>query len=541
MMESSARMARRLAACILFLGSLTHPAAAQQSADSTSDPATHLMEMLEALTSTGQLVIEQRQIGAAKFMREFYGARRFKPAWTDPRNVDDLIAGIESAWSDGLTLEDFHLSAVTRLRSPEGLDAALIAGRDILFTDSLVRLGYQLFYGKVNPSSFDANWNLDRPLFERNPAEVLAETLGNNTIPALLDALRPQTAGYKKLRDALARKREASRQTRIPVPDGATLRKGDSGDRVTALRARLGLTAGTDFDDTLDAAVRVFQTDNRLAVDGVVGGQTLAALNVGPEQRIDTLRVNMERARWFRDLRQSGTFIAVNIAGFRVYLVENGAIVWETRAIVGKTYHKTPLFTADMQYIVLNPTWTPTANIVRNEMLPKIRKDPGYLTARNFAVYDGSGQRVDPHQADWSSHRQYRIVQLPGPENALGRVKFIFPNGHAVYLHDTPSRNLFDKGQRAFSHGCIRTENPIELAKRLLADQPAWQPEAIEAVLDSGKSKTVYLTDPLPVYLLYWTANPLREGEEIEYLPDVYDRDGTILKALDAPFEPIAS
>jgi murein L,D-transpeptidase YcbB/YkuD len=194
-----------------------------------------------------------------------------------------------------------------------------------------------------------------------------------------------------------------------------------------------------------------------------------------------------------------------------------------------------------MKYIVLNPTWTPTANIVRNEMLPKIRKDPGYLTARNFAVYDGSGQRVDPHQADWSNHRQYRIVQLPGPENALGRVKFIFPNGHAVYLHDTPSRNLFDRGQRAFSHGCIRTENPIDLAKRLLADQPAWQPEAIEAVLDSGKSKTVYLTDPLPVYLLYWTANPLREGEEIEYLPDVYDRDGTILKALDAPFEPIAS
>ena len=540
MKEFDLRMLRRLTVCVLLISLPAQHIAAQTTGDSAREAATHLRQMLEALTSTGQLVIEQSPIGAANFMGQFYGARQFRPAWTDSRDVDDLIAGIENARGDGLSTEDFHLSAIYRLQSPEGLNPAQIASRDLLFTDALVRLGFQLYYGKVNPSSLDADWNLDRPLVKRNPSEVLADTLQNDAIPALLDSLRPETLGYDKLRNALAQERAVSQQPQAQVPEGPTLRNGDEGERVAALRARLGLKTGTVFDDDLDDAVRAFQASHRLTVDGVVGRQTLLAINVGPEQRINTVRVNLERARWFRDLRQSGTFLAVNIAGFRVYLVRDGTIVWQTRGIVGKTYHKTPLFTEDLQYIVFNPTWTPTTRIVRNEMLPKIRKDPGYLTARNFAVYDGSGRRIDPHQADWSKHRQYRIVQLPGPENALGRVKFIFPNSHSVYLHDTPSRNLFDESQRAFSHGCIRTENPIELAKLLLADQPEWQPEAIDAVLASGATETVYLTEPLPVYLLYWTANPLREGEEIEYLPDVYDRDGAILKALETPFEAIA-
>jgi murein L,D-transpeptidase YcbB/YkuD len=244
----------------------------------------------------------------------------------------------------------------------------------------------------------------------------------------------------------------------------------------------------------------------------------------------------LERARWLRNIGLDERFIAVNIAGFRVYLVENGKISWQTRAVVGKTYHKTPLFTANMKYLVLNPTWTPTPNILRNETVPKARKDPGYLARKNYAVFDKSGSKIDPRMADWSNYRQYRIVQQPGPGNALGQVKFIFPNKHFVYLHDTPSRNLFGEKSRAFSHGCIRTENPIELAQRLLADQKKWTPEAIDKVLKTGRTTTVHLRKPMPVFLLYWTANPLRAGAEIEYVPDIYARDGSILKALDLPF-----
>jgi murein L,D-transpeptidase YcbB/YkuD len=311
---------------------------------------------------------------------------------------------------------------------------------------------------------------------------------------------------------------------------------GDDSMRVAALRSRLGLAEGTLFNKAVEIAVLAFQRSRRLSSDGRVGKQTLAALNIGPKQRIETLRVNLERARWLRDIGLDDKFIAVNIAGFRVYLFENGKISWQTRAVVGKTYHKTPLFTAKMKYLVLNPTWTPTPNILRNETVPKARKDPGYLDSKNYAVFDKSGNRVDPRKADWSNYRQYRIVQQPGPGNALGRVKFIFPNKHFVYLHDTPSRNLFGEKSRAFSHGCIRTENPLELARRLLADQNKWTPEAIERVLKTGRTATVHLRKPMPVFLLYWTANPLREGAEIEYLPDVYGRDGAILKALDRPF-----
>jgi len=522
--------------CLGLLAPIAH------AATGLDDPATarHIRQLVENLTVREHLIVEQRPIGTATFMRRFYSARRFQPAWRAQKNVDDLIQAVSRSLEDGLSPEDFHLSAITRLRAPDGLSAYQLANRDLLMTNALVRLGYQLFYGKVDPRTLDANWNLEKPLDgENEPEDLVADALGNQAVPELFASLRSPDPYYEELRSALAKERLAARKPQARVADGPTLRKGDNGERVATLRARLDLPDGAEFDETVEAAVKEFQAESQLAADGLVGRQTLAVLNAGPEERIEKLRINLERARWFRDLALDEAHIMVNIAGFRVYVFEGEDITWETRAIVGKTYRKTPLFRGEMTYLVLNPTWTPTVRMVRQDIMPKVNEDPGYLASRNMVVYDAAGALVDPYAADWSNPFQYRIVQQPGPDNALGAVKFMFPNKHAVYLHDTPSRELFDETQRTFSSGCIRVENPITLAERLLADQPSWQPEAIKATLASGDTKTIHLTKSMPVYLLYWTANPLREGEDIEYLPDIYERDGPILEALDSPFDPL--
>ena len=519
----------------VLLGSVAGQLSAQTSPISLDEVATDIRQIVEAMGPNSPIVIEQTSVGATDFVRDFYDRRQFQPAWMDDQDVTDLIRAIENADSDGLQISDFHLDDIFALRSLDGQDAESIAGRDLLLTDALVRLGYQLYYGKVDPKSLDATWNIDRPLVDRDPVVIVEESLENDHIDDLLASLPPTGNIYQKLRKALVAERSRVDQVHELVPEGPTLRKGDSNARVASLRRRLGLSDNVLFDEDLEAAVRRFQDQNGLDVDGLVGKGTIAALNITPQQRIDKLRVNMERSRWLRDVGEQPTFIAVNVAGFTVYYVKDGELAWESRAIVGKPYRKTPIFGDQLKYLVFNPTWTPTARIVRDSILPGIDADPDYLQNQNIIVYDSAGDVVPPEQVNRSNPHWYRFVQQPGPANALGRVKFMFPNEHAVYLHDTPSRNLFDRNARAFSSGCIRVENPIELAELLLADQGDWQPGRISNVLASGDMETVYVDDPVPVYLLYWTADPAIDSDQVHYLPDIYERDGPILEALNEP------
>jgi murein L,D-transpeptidase YcbB/YkuD len=200
----------------------------------------------------------------------------------------------------------------------------------------------------------------------------------------------------------------------------------------------------------------------------------------------------------------------------------------------------TPVFTSEMKYMVFNPTWTVPPGILSKDILPKLKKDPGYLAAKNMSVIDSDGKVVDPATLDFSSYSArsfpYQIRQEPGPWNALGRVKFIFPNPHFVFLHDTPSKALFERLDRSFSSGCIRTENPLELAELLLDDPEKWNQEAIQAVLDAKQTRTVYLPEPIPVLLLYWTVFP-EDDWQLRFLGDIYKRDGRILEALDGEFK----
>jgi len=297
-------------------------------------------------------------------------------------------------------------------------------------------------------------------------------------------------------------------------------------------------TPFTLYDAALEAQVRAFQATHGLSVDGVVGPRTRAALNVPRARRIDQLRVNLERLRWIaRDL--PARFLAVNIAAFEAGLIADGKLLWRARTIVGRPYRQTPVFRAQITSLEINPTWTVPPGILRQDVLPALRRDPAYLQAKGLQVFDRTGAPVDPATLDWTTLATgafpYVLRQPPGDDNSLGRIKFLFPNPYTVYLHDTPARDLFAQESRVFSSGCIRLERPFELAHLLLAGDPAWPPEKVQATLDSGVRTPIALRDPLPILLLYLTAYVDAENA-VNFRDDVYRRDAKVLEALDGPF-----
>jgi murein L,D-transpeptidase YcbB/YkuD len=274
--------------------------------------------------------------------------------------------------------------------------------------------------------------------------------------------------------------------------------------------------------------------------DGAVGAGTLEAINVSSEDRVRQLEVNLERWRWLpEDL--GSRHILVNIAGFSVFVVEGEARVMEIRAVVGRQYRQTPVFSSRMTYLVLSPFWHVPPTIAALDKLPEIKKDPGYVAAQRMVLLDAStNQPVNVLSVDWDAmtgsafNQEYRLRQDPGPNNALGDVKFMFPNPHNVYLHDTPSRELFARAERGFSSGCIRVEHPLELAEYLLKGDPRWTREGIRAAVDRRVETTVTLPEPIPVHIQYWTAW-VGEGGELNFRRDLYSRDASVREALSAP------
>jgi L,D-transpeptidase YcbB len=316
---------------------------------------------------------------------------------------------------------------------------------------------------------------------------------------------------------------------------------------VAELRRRLhaggDLAAAEDgdvFDAELESALRRFQARHGLEADGAVGRASLAALNVPVAERIAQVRANLERLRWIaREL--AGDYLLVDIAGFNAQLWLDDTLAWQARVVVGRPFRRTPEFRAPMKYLVLNPEWNVPPTILREDVLPKVIRDPAYLQQHDMRVYDRAGRALDPAAIDWSQYRDrprafpHQIVQAPGRQNPLGSIKFMFPNEHSVYLHDTPSRALFDRTVRAFSSGCIRIDRPLELATLLLDDAQRWSVQQLQEAIATGRTQTVPVRRSVPVLLLYFTARASAAGEP-QFRPDLYGRDGPIIKALAAPF-----
>ncbi|MEZ5542512.1 MAG: L,D-transpeptidase family protein [Pseudomonadota bacterium] len=526
---------------LLLLLALLTPAAALP--DSGLSATIHAR--LAALRDDHEVTVD-RSTGV---LPALYAQRDYTPVWSNPAAVHQLISAIERIDADGLDPADYNLAALKLLleRNNETGNAnpERTANLDLLLTDSLIRLCYHLAFGKVDPEEIDSSWNTTRQREDLAGLLQHSDAIERGQIDGLLESLRPQSHIYRQLREALATYRRYRQLGGWqPVPDGPALKPGMTDTRVLALRARLVATDDLStqdmylptFDDAVEAGVRHFQQRHGLAADGVVGEKTLTELNVPVAVRIAQIRANLERARWLlRGLPD--TFVMVDIAGFNVRLYRDDAVVWESRAVVGQQERMSPVIRSTLTYLDLNPTWTVPPTVLDEDLLPELRRDPQRLAEKGMQVIDYQGRPVDAAGIDWNRYSGHSfpwlIRQRPGPKNALGRIKFMFPNPYSVYLHDTPSKALFARAERAFSSGCIRIEHPYELAELLLEGNPGWDHGRLMAAVDSLQTRSVTLQEPVTILLSYWTAAVADDGT-VQFNRDIYRRDPAVISGLDA-------
>lgn len=518
--------------CLIFL-SFSSISAAQ-----TLDPvADAIRERVEQITDAGTGKAE-----LAQALTQFYEDRQYAPAWSRPENVDALLGALAATRADGLDPEDYNLSQLQRMRAALATATPTeLATFDLTATDAYLAALVHLYRGKVDPTTLDPHWNFDPR--QLDPAQGLLtaeEAVQSGDVAGLFERARPQHPLYDQLRRGLATLRDIEAKGGWPtVPDGPALKPGMKDHRIPALRERLAIggylaadaAQGQTYDEALQDAVRRFQQEQYIDADGTLGKGTLAALNVPVRTRIDQARVNLERARWLLHQVQ-GDFVVVDIAGYKIAYFKQGQPVWTARVQVGKPYRSTPVFKSQITYMTLNPTWTVPPTILRQDILPKVRANPGYLAANRIKVFNTQGKQLSPSSVNWSNPKGVVLRQDAGPGNSLGRLVIRFPNEFAVYLHDTPHTEYFESDQRARSSGCIRVERPRELAELLLDDSAKWNRAAIDAAIDTNKTQTVTLRTPVTLLLAYWTAE-WHEGDRLSFRQDIYERDDKVKVALD--------
>ncbi len=487
----------------------------------------------------------------------FYQRRNYAPAWIDSQKfstyIPEFIAEIGRSYDEGLRPQDYHLEKIkalsdkiTKSRAVNNtLDVDDLVDFELLCTDAFLLLGSHYLAGRVNPETIHTEWVVNNP--KANLAVFLQNALDEKRIKSRLTRLLPPHDGYALLRNILMQYRNLSdNHPHSPIISGPKLQLESRHDRVRDVKKRLEVLGDLSeidgvssdlFDKKLEEAVRKFQQRHGLEIDGIVGPRTLAALNVPLDDRIRQIELNLERWRWIpHELGQR--HILVNIADYKLTVSENDEKVMDMKVVVGREYRRTPVFSEKMTYIVINPFWNIPTSIAVKDILPKIIKDPEYLNKMGINVFESwhnNARVVDPYLIEWSGINPrnfgYRLRQDPGPENALGRIKFMFPNKFAVYLHDTPSKNLFERNRRGFSSGCIRLEQPIELAKYLLIDHDNWTSETILKAIDNEKRRVVSLNTDVYVHLLYWTAWIDKKGN-LNFREDIYNRDEPLNAAL---------
>jgi murein L,D-transpeptidase YcbB/YkuD len=509
----------------------------------------------ENIRNFRQLTVGENPIAMIDVIAEFYERRDFALAWNDQEKSDDLLKVIDESEQVGLRPEDYHRTALLSykniINSFDAPPAKLKTEFDVLLTDALLRMIYHWIFGKVDPSRMDPNWNIYREVNDIDPPEFIETILRAPSLYDYIYSLRKTDLIFVRLVKELGRYRDIAAKGGWPtVPAGPVIKADMSDQRIPLIRKRLLVTHDLKidqvddslvYDQNLQDAVKNFQLRHGLDQDGVIGKGTITAMNIPVADKIDQIRVNIERLRWVLNETEED-FILVNIANFRTSFVRENELEWTGRSQVGKPFRQTPVFKADLKYLVINPTWTVPPTILKKDVLPAIKRDLNYLKKKNMKIINKSGKVIDPSSIDWTKYNggnfPYAIRQDPGPTNALGRIKFIFPNKHFVFLHDTPSKALFERKERSFSSGCIRVENPFQLALHLLKNEAGnWDMKKIDEILASSKTKTIHLKEDLAVYLLYFTAFPDIDDEQIFYFrSDIYQRDQKILEDLNSEF-----
>jgi L,D-transpeptidase YcbB len=482
-----------------------------------------------------------------KHARKLYEEYGGNPIWLDSdglreRRTKTLMTALLAADADALALDAYPLQELNRVLSAlleTGTPSAELLGDvDVVLTATYVTLGQDLLTGQVDPSTVSQDWHI-----EPTPAQVdsaLGRFLRDTHFDVSVTAMRPQYEEYKELQKQLSRYRDIiARGAWEPVPEGKAIKPGQTADaeRLAALRARLqveGYAGGpaaastppsgtATYDRELAGAVALFQREHGIVVDSALGKETVNALNVPASYRLGQIAANMERYRWMpRALGDK--YVFVNVPAFRLEAYDDAKKVMEMKVIVGAEFEdrNTPVFSDSMQYVVFRPYWNATDDIMDKELWPKVQSDPTYLERNNYEVVTEGGKQ--------------RIRQKPGDKNALGLVKFMFPNTFSIYMHDTPEDLLFQKDVRAFSHGCIRLEKPEEMAKWVLG----WSDEQVRDAMERGRDdRHVNLKAKVPVYIVYFTTF-MRDGR-LHFGNDLYGRDRALVEAVKNGAQPTVS
>lgn len=470
------------------------------------------------------------------------------------------VSLLKRAYEDGLQVKDYQPDRIAaQLDAIEGAsvvipDPAQIARVDAQITAAMERFLSDLSKGRVSPRQVHEDFD-DAPLSSFDAATTLRDALRNGDLDQAVKQATPKFPLYPLLKEWLARFRQLEHDPvwkgDLALPPGGKLELGQpyvNAGKMWARLASLGdytgppraLTSGPAvYDAELERAVRSFQDRHGLTVDGVVGKQTMDALNVKPAQRVRQIELSMERIRW-TPLQHGDRLLVVNIPGYTLYGYQTDGkggidVQLEMRVVIGRALnHRTPLFDESMRYIEFSPYWNIPPSIARSETVPAIKRNPAYFARNELEFVDGAGQvyrEVTPERLSAVLAGKMRIRQRPGPHNALGDVKFVFPNNMNIFMHHTPATELFSRSRRDFSHGCIRVEHPVELARFVLASEPGWTEDRIRSAMAQGKSNTTRLKDPVPVVIAYSTVMARQNGK-IHFYPDVYGHDESLAKAL---------
>ena len=479
---------------------------------------------------------------------DFYQQRNYTPAWVAKGEISQnaliLLDCLRSSFEDGFCPDDYHLQELETLIALQRFtdkkwhlpNPYWRAQLDILFTDAFMLYTSDFIHGRVNPLEVDNRWRFRKT--RPDLVKLLFFALEKEPFCLLMAKLKPSFPGYGRLASGLAKyRRLVASGGWSKIPSGPSLRLGDRDPRVAFLRKRLTLTGEMDglieqgsdlFDSSLKTALIRFQRRHGLVDDGVLGANTIRELNVSAEERVRQIEVNLERLRWLpKSLGEN--YLAINIPDLQLTVYEKEKPVMWMPVIVGRAYRKTPVFSARMTYLEFSPYWYVPPTILKEDKLPKIQKDPGWLERNNFEIipWRGEGSSIDPAEIKWDEVEPAKfpgmLRQKPGPWNPLGRVKFMFPNPYAVYLHDTNERHLFSRDIRLFSSGCIRIERPLDLAQYLLREADC-SCEELYRVMNLSHPLQVDLPKEIPVYIFYMTAW-VDQKDTVQFRNDIYLKD----------------
>ncbi|HEV7349726.1 L,D-transpeptidase family protein [Telluribacter sp.] len=475
----------------------------------------------------------------------FYSNRNFKPAWNSS-TAGKLLNQIESINKEGLNPDDYahkELRSLADSISREGANAETGARLDLLLSATYLKLADMIATGKVKTGDLSGSWHMKPEKPDSLYTHLQQAVQGQ--VDASLDSFRPRFAQYEKLKNHLERYTKVQKEGGwLTIEKGGKLVLGDSSQRVVAIRKRLHSTGDLEtppdqwqkpalYDEPLVRAVNRFQNRNGLEVQPEITDKMVETMNVPVETRMKQVMLNMDRIRWFSSGEMPKTYVMVNVPEYMLRVYENGQEIKQMKVVVGKEMNSTPIFSDMIEHVEFSPYWNVPNSIAEKEIWPKIRANRSYASKNHYEILDGweaDAKVLSLGSVNWSKLNNYRIRQKPGPWNALGNVKFMFPNEYAIYLHDTPSGHLFDKAERAFSHGCIRIEDPAWFADWLF---PQFNLEQVKQKMNDKEHEVVQLGEKVPVYIFYLTTFVDNEGR-INFRDDLYELDKKLTSEFDS-------